>query len=66
MLYHCDELLRLRTGKDEWDWETIVKNNMSYHWSYLNSPAFAQYDVLSPRLRQQIAEMKTALSQAAA
>jgi hypothetical protein len=66
MLLACDELLRLRGDATDWDWGQIVKNNIGFHWDFIKSPAFEFREVISPRLRQQIEEMKTALPQAAA
>ena len=58
VLAHCDELLRL-SGDDDWNWEQIVENNISYHWDYIKSPLFArtEHNVLSPRLRRKIEEI---------
>jgi hypothetical protein len=65
MLLTCDELLRLRGDATDWNWEQVVKNNIGFHWDFINSPAFEFGEVISPRLRQQIEEIKTALPQAA-
>jgi hypothetical protein len=58
MLLACDELLRLGGGADDWDWEQIVKNNIKWHWDYIESSAFDEREVLSPRLLRKIDQIR--------
>ena len=58
MLLQCDELLRLRDGENDWDWEQIVENNINYHRDFIKSPAFDEMrSMLSPQLRRKLREM---------
>jgi hypothetical protein len=58
ILLACDEILRLRGGADDWDWEQIVKNNIKWHWDYIESSAFDEREVLSPRLLRKIDQIR--------